>query len=533
MRQGSSQGTVKNRMQNGQPHRGDGKPVRWWPGAVILAVVLGTLAWIWLPETSSLQSKVTASYPTLVLGALFLLLWVVLFSRLPVRIRLTTFLLVSVGVALGILLWEITGVDGNLVPVVAYRWRGERQFDDRSTTAAATTVAGPDDYAQFYGPGRTAKLPGPKLARDWESDPPRQLWRRKVGEGWSSFAIVGDAAVTQEQRGEGQVVVRYSLATGEQVWVSADGPSFVTTVGGRGPRATPTLVDGVVYSLTANGDLGCRDLETGDVVWRRNVLSDHGAGRPDWGTASSPLVVGEVVIVQLGRNGDGLAGYDRRTGDSLWLAGDSRGTYSSPLLAEVLGRPLVLIVNHTEVAGHDPASGEKLLTVAWPNPTGGERVTMPLMLDSDRMMVSAGYGVGSALFRVEAGRGGMVGLPVWESPRLKSKFAPMVERQGVVYGLDEGVLVAIDPETGERLWKRGRYGHGQMILVDDLLLIQAEKGEVVLVEANPGRHVELGRLAALDGKTWNPPALSGNRLVVRNNTEAACYELPLADPHGS
>jgi outer membrane protein assembly factor BamB len=121
----------------------------------------------------------------------------------------------------------------------------------------------------------------------------------------------------------------------------------------------------------------------------------------------------------------------------------------------------------------------------------------------------------------------VVGQTLWQSPRLKSKFAPMVFHDGAVFGLDEGVLVAIDPDSGERLWKKGRYGHGQMILVGGLLLIQAENGNVVLVEANPQEHRELARIEALDGKTWNPPALSGNLLLVRNNTEAACYELPL------
>jgi outer membrane protein assembly factor BamB len=187
---------------------------------------------------------------------------------------------------------------------------------------------------------------------------------------------------------------------------------------------------------------------------------------------------------------------------------------------------MVLIVNHTSVVGHLPATGEILLTAEWPNPAGGERISMPLLIGEDRLLVSAGYGVGSRLYRLSPGPGEIVGETLWESLRLKSKFAPMVLHAGVVYGLDDGVLVALDPSTGERYWKRGRYGHGQMILVDDLLLIQAENGDIALVEARSDEHRQLGRLPALSGKTWNPPALSGNLLLVRNNLEAACFELP-------
>ncbi len=137
--------------------------------------------------------------------------------------------------------------------------------------------------------------------------------------------------------------------------------------------------------------------------------------------------------------------------------------------------------------------------------------------------------MGSRLLRIVPDGEAFTVEEIWSSPRLKSKFGPMVLYDGAVFGLDDGVLVALDPVTGERLWKRGRYGHGQFVLVGDLLLIQAENGEIVLVEANPTEHRELARFAALDGKTWNPPALSGSLLLVRNNREAACYRLPVAD----
>ena len=500
-------------------------PVRWWPAVVILTIAGALLAYVWLREAPSVQDRVVPTFPVLFFTTVALVVWLLLFSRLRGRIRWRLFLATVAVVAAGFLSLEIKGVDGNLVPVVGWRWSGARVFAPASGVAAAVTAPGPDDYPQFYGPDRNATLSGPRLATDWQAQPPRELWRREVGEGWSSFAVVGGAAVTQEQRGEDEAVVRYELDSGRQVWVHTDRAPFNTTVGGSGPRATPTIADGRVYTLGATGILNCLELAGGRLVWSTNVLSDNGAAQPEWGMTSSPLVVGKVVVVQLGRGGISLAAYDRTTGEPAWRAGKDRGSYSTPTLAMVAGRAQLLIVNQTSVTGHDPEDGSLLWREEWKDP--GERVSLPLQVADDLLLVSAGYGVGSRLLRIVPAGDAYAVEEVWRSPRLKSKFAPMVVHEGVVYGLDDGVLVALDPETGERLWKRGRYGHGQLILVGSLLLIQAENGEVVLVEADPTEHREVARLAALDGKTWNPPALAGRRLLVRNNSQAACYELPV------
>jgi outer membrane protein assembly factor BamB len=506
-------------------HRGQaGSPIRWWPAAVILTISAGLLAYIWLREAPSAQARVVPSFPVLFFTVVALFLWLVLFSRLPGRRRWRIFLATTLIVGVGFLLLEIKGVDGNLWPVVGLRWSGAPDFVPGAGLAAGVTAPGPDDYPQFYGPNRDATLAGPRLARDWQKRPPRELWRRPIGEGWSSFAVVGDAAVTHEQRGDQEAVVRYELETGRQVWAHSETAPFNTTIGGRGPRATPTIADGRVYSLGASGSLTCLDLQSGREVWSRDVLIDNDANRPEWGMSSSPLIVGQVVVVQLGRQGISLAAYDRATGEPAWRAGHDQGSYSSPTVATITGREQLLIINQTSVAGHDPADGSLLWREEWSEP--GERVTPPLQIADDLLLVSAGYGAGSRLLRIVPAADRYSVQEVWRSPRLKSKFASMILHEGVVYGLDDGVLVALDPQTGRRLWKRGRYGHGQLLLVGDLLLIQAENGQVVLVAPDPAEHRELARFDVLEGKTWNPPALSGRRLLVRNNREAACYELP-------
>lgn len=432
--------------------------VRWWPAALLVAILATRLSFLWLGSASSTQARVVPTLKSVVLISIALLLWALLFSRFSLRARIVILLsVILAGLAL-VSTVRITGVTGD-------------------------------------------------------------------GEGWSSFAVLGAAAVTQEQRGDQEMVVRYDLESGRQVWAHADRTALLTTVGGRGPRATPTIADGHVYSLGATGILNCLELATGRLVWSRNVVEEHGARLADYGLPSSPLVVDDLVIVQIAQAERSLVAYRRSNGELAWRSGSGPGSYSSPILATLDGIRQVLIVNKWSVAGHLPETGRLLWSEDWR--VGGDKITPPLVIGPDRILVSAGYGAGSRLLYVRADGDGLRAEEVWRSPRLKSKFGSMVAHRGTVYGLDDGVLTALAPATGERLWKAGRYGHGQMILVGDLLLIQTEKGDVVLVEASPDEHRELARLEALSGKTWNPPALAGRLLLVRNNREAVCIELPV------
>jgi outer membrane protein assembly factor BamB len=235
---------------------------------------------------------------------------------------------------------------------------------------------------------------------------------------------------------------------------------------------------------------------------------------------------GRVNVSAGGPSGRSLVAYEARTGAVLWSGGSDGVSYSSPVRATLAGRDQVVVLNRASVAAHDPDTGAQLWET--PFPRGQPNVAAPVALGPDRLMVSVGYGVGSKAYRVAAGSGGALETALlWETPRLKSKFANLVAHGGYVYGLDDGVLTCIDPATGERTWKEGRYGHGQLLLAGGLLLVQTEEGEIVLVEPSPRQLQERGRFAALVGKTWNPPALAGRVLLVRNDREAAAYELPV------
>jgi outer membrane protein assembly factor BamB len=538
--------------------------VRWWPAAAVAVLGAAWLARVWMTGDATGQARVTQTMATLAVVVLLLLIWLAAFSGLSRRVRAAGLGAVAAAIALFLALFRIQGVTGDLVPVVRFRWARQPPLptptasvgapvgvvsppptapgDAASEThplppvaadAPAPTVAGraaadPEaDYPQFLGPGRDGILTAVKLSRDWSARPPRRLWRQPIGAAWSGFAVAGDTAVTQEQRGDDELVVAYDLHTGAVRWIQAERARYATVIAGVGPRATPSIADGRVYAMGATGLLSALDLRTGARLWRKDVLADNQAPPPEWGASGSPLVLdGRVIVSAGGAGGRSLVAYDAATGDRVWSAGDDRSAYASPMLATLASVPQVLIFNAGSVASHDPQSGALLWRQDWP--ATQPNVAQPLVLGGDRVLVSAGYGIGSKLFGVRRDdAGGFSVARLWESPRLKAKFTNLVQRDGFVYGLDDGVLVCLDPATGERRWKEGRYGHGQVLLVGDLLLVQTEEGEIVLVEPRPDARVEVARFAALDGKTWNPPALAGRLLLVRNEREAACYELPV------
>jgi outer membrane protein assembly factor BamB len=432
---------------------------------------------------------------------------------------------------------RVEGLTGDAHLNFALRWSKAPTSLEAGETASPAfpvdlTRTSPHDYDQFLGPTRLGVVSDARLERDWNRHPPRPLWRRAVGEGWSAFAVVGDFAVTQEQRGGSECVVCYRVADGAVAWVHADLVHFGSAFGGAGPRATPTIAAGRVYSVGATGILNCLDGANGKAIWSVDILQDNQAENISHGVCGSPLVLDKRVIVcPTGPNGISLAAYDRDTGKRLWRGGRDQASYGSPLLAELAGAKQILLCNAEGVAAHNPDSGEVLWRFAW---TNRERTNcsqpLPNVGGPDTVFVSTDYGQGCVMLQVERSTDGEWLPPrkLWDNRLMKTKFTTAVFHRGFLFGLDDGILECLDARDGSKKWKEGRFGHGQVLLAGDLLLIQAEDGEVVLGEASPERWKELGRIAALSGKTWNNLALAGKYLLVRNDREAACYELALA-----
>jgi outer membrane protein assembly factor BamB len=500
--------------------------IRWWPAAVLgLLALVAAIAIVFGDSEDEQQRTMQLMLIGILLG-FGLLAWLLIFSRLPGRFRLRIALGALAATVLFFAFFRIQGFTGNLLPVVEPRFGGGPRLAATSTTAAVDIASSPFDFPQFRGAARDGRVTGVKLAPDWNAQAPRELWRRPVGEGWSGFAVVGKLAITQEQREGQEVVAAYDLATGEPLWSHAAPGHFENALGGNGPRATPTVEAGQVFTYGPTGLLRALELSTGKLLWSRQAAEEHGAKVPEWGFAGSPLLVGELVVVPVGGGGRSLVAYRRSDGEKIWAAGDDGAGYSSPRLAELAGRRQILIFGKSAIAAHDPHDGRVLWSHPWS--AAQPNVALPLPLGANRLLVSSGYGIGSELLEIEPAGEGLAVRSIWKNNQMKAKFTNLVEHGGKVYGLDDGIFAALDPETGERLWKAGRYGHGQILLVGDLLLLLTESGEMVLIEPDPAGLKELGRFPALSGKSWNTFALSGAKLLVRNHQEAACFELPLA-----
>jgi outer membrane protein assembly factor BamB len=552
---------------------------------VLVAAALAILFWLWFLSDRSGQSKMLTSVPIFMALGVFAII-ALLRIKGPSRkvARPLGFALLAAAVATPVF-FRIKGVTGDFMPVLEYRFApkadttlpilpGVAPAQPEPVPAAETapapiappgaappaahetpgaTTALPDtsvpaaapatppaaesappapvaetsrvSFPQYLGATRDGHVPGVRLARDWSAQPPKLVWKIPVGAGWSGFVIDRGLAITQEQRGGDEMVVAYDLATGAPRWSHRDPIRYDSVIAGDGPRATPTIDGAYVATLGSTGRLNVLDFRTGRRLWQKDVVADNDAVSPEWGRSGSPLIHDGKVIVSAGGEGRTLVAYDLKSGERVWRAGTDGPGYAAPMLLTLLGRPQVVAFNRATMTGHDPATGAVLWSQTWPGPIN---VAQPIKIADDLVLGSAGYGIGAKLTKLTGGDGGAVNAAfVWESPRLKAKFTNPVFHDGFVYGLDDGVLVCLDVQTGERRWRAGRYGHGQTLLVGDVLLVMTEYGDVVLVEPTPAGHRELTSFTALDGKTWNPPAVAGKYLLVRSDKEAALYELAL------
>ena len=387
------------------------------------------------------------------------------------------------------------------------------------------------EWPGFRGPARDGVVRGVKIETDWSKAPPIELWRHPIGPGWSSFAVAGDRIYTQEQHGEEELVSAYSLKTGDTVWRHRDSARFWESNAGPGPRATPTLSNGRVYTLGGTGILNALNANNGSVLWSRNAVSDTGKTIPDWGIASSPIVVDDLVIVA---TAGWLAAYDAATGKPRWFGPKEGSGYSSPHLVTIDGVSQVVLVNGPGVIAVNPADG----TVLWTHDWSGDSIVQPVLIGGGDLLVGSGSGLAdkTGVLRVNVthnhstghGAGGWIVKERWTSSGLKPYFNDFVAHKGHAFGFDGSILACIDLADGTRKWKGGRYGHGQLVLLpdQDLLLVLSEDGELALVSATADKHTELARFKVLDGKTWNHPVLVGDLLLIRNGEEMAAFRLP-------
>jgi outer membrane protein assembly factor BamB len=387
-------------------------------------------------------------------------------------------------------------------------------------------TAPPVSWPDFRGPRRDGVYRGGPIRTTWPSEGLTPLWKQPIGGGYASFVVASSRAFTIEQRAHQEVVAAYDVASGRELWTNAWDGMFQETMGGDGPRATPTWAGGVVYALGALGELRALDDATGRVRWRTNILQDAAATNLQWGMSAAPLVVDDVVVVLPGgRGGQSVLAYNRTSGQKVWGALPDQAAYASPMLVTLGGVRQILVLTADRLVGLSVDGGAVLWSHPWVGPNNGINAAQPVPIGDDRFYLSSGYGLGATVVEVSGGASGFTTREVWRNTRMKNRFASAVLREGVIYGLDESILAAIDASTGEQKWKGGRYGYGQLLLAGGHLIVLTEDGDLALVRATPDKHEELARFPVLNGKTWNPPALANGVLLVRNLAEMAAFDL--------
>jgi D-alanyl-D-alanine carboxypeptidase len=405
-------------------------------------------------------------------------------------------------------------------------------------------------WPQFRGPRRDGISTARGLPSIWPEGGPRVRWRQPVGEGFAEVTVAGGRLFVLQAQGDAEFAVALDDPSGRELWRTRLGPRFSSHFG-NGPRATPVLSDGVLYILTAGGTLHALNMRSGAPRWRVDLVADHGGRVPDHGYAASPLVIGDLLLVEAGgSDGRAFVALDRKSGKVRWTAEDGHAGYASGIEATIDGVRQAVFVRTmaNEVISLLP-NGEVLWRYAWPaGPIG-----MPLFVPPDRIFVSAsedpgdlrlatrcieenGHTMmrklspddvsGALMLEVRTVDGTTNSYPIWTSRFIKNHFSSSILLGDHIYGFDRATLQCVSAATGELLWAQRGFGRGSLIAADGMLYVLGENGTLALVEATPAGYREMGRFAALSGQSWTAPALAGGRLYLRNLEEMACIDLP-------
>lgn len=505
----------------------------WLPAIGFGLFILGILIAYFLPEDYAPFVRTSVIFSGTLLALLVTGIWWVFLSRFLWKMRLGGVLAV---VSLWVGLVREVDYSGDVVPKIIWRWeksREQRMAEHRATQnhlqlSKMDVTIGVHDYSSYRNRNLDAVATGPNLWTNWKERQPRKVWSQPCGAGYSGFATAGNTIFTLEQRGPDEVAVAYDRDTGAERWTHSWKARHFDSLGGEGPMATPTILDGMAFILGGTGHFACLNASTGKPLWEKELLEDN--KNLQWGMSCSPIPFKDMIIVHPGEQSGkqlnrAIRAYDRKTGKLVWQTGNQKTGYCTPMIVNLLDTTMLLAFDAVEIMGLNPDTGEKLWSFPWVT-NQGINVAQPIPLGQDKLFITSSYGVGCGLLQLTRSGTGFQAKELWHNFQLRCRFNSPILHNKFIYGLDEGALVCLDPESGRRKWKGNRYGQGQILRQDDLILIQAENGDLAIVKANPQSFEELGRFKALEGeKTWNCPALANGFAFVRNHNQMACYDL--------
>ena len=395
---------------------------------------------------------------------------------------------------------------------------------------AGGTGAFAADWPSFRGPNGDGISTETGLLDGWPANGPRIVWRKDLGEGYSGISFVDGRIYTMFGAKGDEYAVCLDAAGGEEVWRTRVGSKWVDTMG-NGPRSTPTIDGDTVYVLGSKGNLHALAVADGKPRWSHDLEADFGARLPRWGVSTSPLIEGDLLLLDVGGSGDGsIIAFNKKTGKEVWRSQSDHAGYSTPLAVTIGGIRQVLFFSARNLVSISPADGSLLWRVAWKT-SYDVNAAMPVFVAPDRVFISSGYDKGSLMLGVDAADGKISTREIWRNREMKNHFSSSVLHDGRLYGFDDKTLKCIDAGTGELRWRKRGFGHGSLLLADDHLIVLGDHGQLALIEAVDSEYREKGRVQILDSKTWTMPTLAGGRLYLRDERELIALDVTKgADP---
>ncbi len=403
----------------------------------------------------------------------------------------------------------------------------------RSEIVEEGEAPGDSGWPQWRGPRRDGVAAAGRILATWPATGPRRLWRKTIGEGYASFAVVSGRFYTHVRDNDREVVLCCQADSGEELWRFEYDCTY-TNGYGNGPRGTPALVDGKLFTIGATGLMHCLNSATGEVIWKRDLLAEFQAPTPQWGVSFSPLVEGGLLYTMPGgRSGGALASFTKDTGALAWKSQDDAAGYGSPVAAVIGGVRQVLFFTGTDLVGVMAESGHLLWRYSWPTYAAVNAAT-PIVFrarcdgrESHYVFISSGYGKGCTLLKIEpTGTGSFRARPVYEGTQMRNHFASSVLWRGHVYGFDETALACLDVKNGDVLWKKDGFQKGSLLVADGKLIVLGERGDLALAEASPDGWREHGRFRAFRShRCWVMPVVAEGRLYIRDLDDVACYDV--------
>lgn len=379
-------------------------------------------------------------------------------------------------------------------------------------------IALAQDWPQFRGADQSGIASTEGLLETWPEKGPTELWRARLGEGFSGLSVVDGRVVTAFADGDDTFVGAFSIEDGTELWrtkIDKKRPDRF----GNGPRSTPTIDDGRVFAVSSNGKLVAVSLDDGKEIWKVDLKKSYGARVPQWGISTSPIVDGKKLLMNVGgTSGSAIVAFDKKSGKELWKSQADGAGYAMPVLFDAVGKRHALFFTDQALVAVDPESGELLWRQEWKTSYEVNAAT-PIPLGNDRVFVSSGYDVGAAVYELKAGDGAIAVNEIWKNREMKNQFSSSVLYDGFLYGFDDKTLKCVDPATGETRWRARGFGHGSLLVADGHLIVLGDGGKLALVEATSEGYNVKSEFELFDAKAWTVPTLVGGTLLVRNEKE--------------